>query len=57
MVILKEMKSNAGKEVIDSINQNLSMMNIESGKNLQRAGINITVSEGGNNVVYINDDE
>ncbi len=57
MAILKEMKSNAQKEVCDSIDQRLSMMIIEYGKNLQRAGINITASEGGNNVVNINNNE
>jgi len=52
----KEMKSKAGKEVIDSIDQKLSMMIIKYRKNLQRAGIDITASEGGNNVVNINND-
>jgi len=53
MVMLKEMKSNAG---IDSIDQKLNMMIIKYEKNLQRAGIDITASEGGNNVVNINDE-
>jgi len=50
MAMLKKMKSNAGKEVIDS-------MITKYGKSLHRAGIHITASEGGNNVVNINNNE
>jgi len=46
-------ENNVGNKAIEK----LSMMIIKYRKYLQKAGIDITASEGGNNVVNINDNE
>jgi len=40
--MFKEMKSSVGKQAIDQIDQKLCKMIIGYGRNLQRAGINVT---------------
>jgi len=56
MAMLKEVKSSAGKQAIDQIDQKLCKMIIDYGKNLQRAGIDVT-STGEKNAIKVNDNE